>query len=143
MVIDYDEYMESDAWKERAIAAKRHAKRRCQICYSKEDLHAHHRTYERLGDELPTDLVVLCGQCHALFHGYMVGGSRDRRTRDTWDEQFYAWNLPKNPPEHPTYGPWFYYECGKRYIRQAVDRGRKDTALYVQGIHALARWLGI
>lgn len=30
-------------------------------------LHVHHRTYERLGEELPEDLVVLCEVCHEAY----------------------------------------------------------------------------
>lgn len=32
-------------------------------------LEVHHLTYERLGCEAPDDLLVLCGRCHATFHG--------------------------------------------------------------------------
>jgi hypothetical protein len=32
-------------------------------------LEVHHNTYERYGDESTFDLIVLCEQCHELFHG--------------------------------------------------------------------------
>jgi hypothetical protein len=28
----------------------------------------HHRTYERLGEELDEDLTVLCRECHSWYH---------------------------------------------------------------------------
>ena len=31
-------------------------------------LHVHHKTYERLGDECMDDLVVLCWHCHDKYH---------------------------------------------------------------------------
>lgn len=37
---------------------------KCQTCLSVEDLEVHHKTYERLGDELPEDLITLCRECH-------------------------------------------------------------------------------
>jgi hypothetical protein len=49
----------------KALAAADH---RCQVCYSPDNLHVHHRTYARLGAELLSDLTVLCKVCHDLFH---------------------------------------------------------------------------
>lgn len=46
------------------------AKYRCQVCDqpgNNRTLHAHHRTYERLGHELDSDITVLCDDCHKLF----------------------------------------------------------------------------
>jgi hypothetical protein len=66
----YDEYIQSDDWREKADSAKKRAGGRCQVCNSDEPpLDAHHRTYERLGREQPGDLIVLCRACHQLFHG--------------------------------------------------------------------------
>ena len=70
-IFSYEEYIVSDEWKERAQQAKARAGQRCQVCNaSREDvqLDTHHRTYERLGDEDPRDLIVLCRTCHTLFH---------------------------------------------------------------------------
>jgi len=49
---------------------------RCQVCNSPDGLEAHHRTYERLGDELPGDLTCLCRKCHQIFteHGQLHRG---------------------------------------------------------------------
>ena len=42
---------------------------RCQVCNTdKSILDTHHRTYERLGRELDGDLIVLCRDCHRIFH---------------------------------------------------------------------------
>lgn len=67
-VLSYAEYLRSPAWKSKRDEAIEHADRRCQLCNSDERLNVHHRTYERLGSELPTDLIVLCKDCHAKFH---------------------------------------------------------------------------
>lgn len=69
--IDYHVYITSDEWKAKAKAAKQRAGNRCQLCNKSKDeiqLHAHHRTYERLGHEEDSDLIVLCANCHAKFH---------------------------------------------------------------------------
>lgn len=63
----YWDYLKTEAWKLKADAAKRRAKFRCQVCNSKKNLQAHHRTYARLYKERPEDLTVLCAECHKLF----------------------------------------------------------------------------
>lgn len=67
----YREYLETGRWKMLAADTKARAGGRCQLCNSPHNLEAHHRTYERLGDELPGDLTCLCRKCHELFskHG--------------------------------------------------------------------------
>ncbi len=49
---------------------------RCQACGGAERLEVHHLTYERLGYERLTDLMVLCHACHAEAHGQIpaLGG---------------------------------------------------------------------
>lgn len=68
--VDYFTYIQSPQWKRKADAAKKRAGYRCQICNrhkSEVTLDAHHRTYERLGDERPDDITVLCRDCHELY----------------------------------------------------------------------------
>lgn len=65
--IVYKEYISSPAWKMKAQAAKERAGNRCMVCNSDINIQAHHRTYERLGQELPEDITVLCAKCHELF----------------------------------------------------------------------------
>lgn len=42
--------------------------RKCERCSSKKKIHIHHGTYERLYNEEMSDLFVLCGKCHDLYH---------------------------------------------------------------------------
>ena len=70
MAVDYHEYIKTEAWRERAEAAKQRVGHRCQICNrpaTRVTLDVHHRTYERLGTERPEDLTVLCRGCHELY----------------------------------------------------------------------------
>jgi hypothetical protein len=66
--VDYHAYLRSAAWQRRAAACKRRARWRCALCNTVGPLNAHHRTYERLGFELPSDLIALCRYCHARHH---------------------------------------------------------------------------
>jgi Zn finger protein HypA/HybF involved in hydrogenase expression len=65
----YQEYLQTEEWQETRKDALRRAKYRCQLCYGEGVLHVHHRTYERRGHELSSDLIVLCESCHRLHHG--------------------------------------------------------------------------
>lgn len=66
---DYYAYIRSPEWRAKADLAKARAGWRCQLCYGTGPLEAHHRTYERLGNELPSDITVLCSECHKRHHG--------------------------------------------------------------------------
>ncbi|MEM9388355.1 MAG: HNH endonuclease [Pseudomonadota bacterium] len=64
----YDSYLRSPHWQTTRRIALVDAFHRCRVCNSDERLEVHHRTYERLGREHPSDLTVLCRECHELFH---------------------------------------------------------------------------
>ena len=63
----YNEYIKSSGWIAKAQAAKQRAGQKCQLCGAKRkdvQLDTHHNTYQRLGREKNTDLLVLCHPCH-------------------------------------------------------------------------------
>ena len=66
--LPYSEYLKTDGWQTRRGRALERAENRCQVCNSEDRLEVHHRTYERLGHERAADLIVLCRNCHQLFH---------------------------------------------------------------------------
>jgi 5-methylcytosine-specific restriction endonuclease McrA len=71
---DYAGYINSSAWASRRKAFLRQQGARCQGCDTpraelpEHCLHVHHRTYVRLGHELPEDLAALCLECHKKVH---------------------------------------------------------------------------
>ena len=67
---DKKAYMRSSAWKLRKLATLIVQNDQCKLCSSPHNLQLHHLTYERLGNEYQSDLVVLCGQCHQLQHDH-------------------------------------------------------------------------
>jgi hypothetical protein len=73
----YREYLQTPEWRARTEETYARFGFRCALCNDGRDLNAHHRTYERLGCELPTDLTALCAGCHALFDEWrdLVGGA--------------------------------------------------------------------
>lgn len=69
--MDYNDYLSSPEWGRRRLAALGAARWRCEACGAKKGdatLDVHHLTYERLGHEPTSDLMVLCRACHDLHH---------------------------------------------------------------------------
>lgn len=67
---DYWEYLKSDVWKQKRGAALVAAHSRCRLCDSSDYPNVHHKVYPNIfGNELISDLVVLCRECHKFFHG--------------------------------------------------------------------------
>lgn len=64
----YRDHLASRAWRLRRREAIERAGGKCERCGSTWRLTAHHKTYDRLGAELPEDLEVLCGACHINEH---------------------------------------------------------------------------
>jgi 5-methylcytosine-specific restriction endonuclease McrA len=67
--MNYRDYLRTPEWQNRRIQHLRSAGFSCQVCNARNtELHVHHRDYRRIGEELYQDLIVLCRDCHALFH---------------------------------------------------------------------------
>lgn len=65
----YLKYIRSPEWRVKAKACLDAAGSLCQQCKERRATQAHHLTYERLFDELPTDLLAVCKPCHEIIHG--------------------------------------------------------------------------
>ena len=64
----YAEYLQTDHWRETRAAALECAGGRCALCdRTGLPLDVHHRTYQRIGEELPEDLAVLHNDCHEAY----------------------------------------------------------------------------
>lgn len=64
----YQQYLQSDEWKQLAQQIKERDNHKCRICWSGSNLEVHHLTYDRIYSEKPYDLVTLCDKCHAMAH---------------------------------------------------------------------------
>lgn len=77
----YPFYLRTPEWRRTRAAALLRAGNCCSLDAKHIDgLEVHHNTYERLGAELTTDLVVLCHSCHQLHHKQY---GRPRRKQST------------------------------------------------------------
>lgn len=64
----YDEYIDSDAWKEKRQLKLSQSGGTCELCGTEDSIQIHHKTYKHLGNEPLDDLMVLCRECHCLVH---------------------------------------------------------------------------
>ena len=63
----YDEFLNTEEWKQVAEMVKDRDGHKCVICGSTENLNAHHIGYD--GDCLDeNDIVTLCNRCHECLH---------------------------------------------------------------------------
>lgn len=69
----YAQYLKTDHWQSVRKNALRHARYRCQLCNKQAPLYVHHRTYERRGEELLSDVIALCQLCHEKHHDIHTG----------------------------------------------------------------------
>jgi 5-methylcytosine-specific restriction endonuclease McrA len=67
--LSYSDYRRTPEWQYRRRQMVQAAERKCQHCGSySHRLNVHHRSYDRLGNEDPDDLIVLCVSCHRDLH---------------------------------------------------------------------------
>jgi hypothetical protein len=64
----YVAYLKSAEWLVKRAQVLHRAGGRCERCHGAEAVEVHHLTYERVGDELPGDLIALCAPCHRRAH---------------------------------------------------------------------------
>jgi len=65
---EYASYLSSHQWRTRRSPILTRAAGRCECCEYFAPSEVHHITYSRLGCELDSDLIAVCGFCHGLLH---------------------------------------------------------------------------
>lgn len=68
----YKGYLESNMWERKRAWVFKRSKGKCERC-GKVAVQVHHKTYERLGYELPEDLMAVCMSCHGKEHSEKPG----------------------------------------------------------------------
>lgn len=66
---EYAEYLQGEHWQMMRRLALKDSDGRCRVCDSDDMCDVHHRSYDRIGREELSDLVVLCRSHHEMFHG--------------------------------------------------------------------------
>jgi hypothetical protein len=74
----YITYLKSDKWKKIRNAVVARDGNKCTKCSSTDNLHVHHLTYDRVGEEELTDLITLCKDCHEATHETVFSNSHKK-----------------------------------------------------------------
>ena len=71
----YSMYLRSKHWKlkRKEYLESKYYENCCSMCKKEtKGIHIHHITYKRVGNELLSDLVALCADCHRIMHNLMA-----------------------------------------------------------------------
>ncbi len=101
----YVDYLKSAQWKLKRSHALFAAHGRCVHCRKVPPTEVHHVTYERLGNERPSDLVALCHECHEKADEVRRRQTDLRR----WEARVNAWASRK-------YGEDWEYSYDFEYV---------------------------
>lgn len=127
---EYEAYLQSPEWRERRRRTLERDGYRCRVCNSPDNLDAHHRTYERFGEELDEDLTTLCRRCHDFFHDIERSDEPLPDVEITYVERD-GWRVPRFVADSAGLGALAaYYEHGDLALaRVAAVRGATDQDL--------------
>ena len=89
----YKEYLDSPAWKMKRDAVIQRDGGQC-VCGAKAT-EMHHKTYDNIGKEPLSDLVMLCAECHERIHEFRVPNDDNELYERYWSE-FHAYYTSQN-----------------------------------------------
>lgn len=65
----YQRYLRSWAWEEKRQQVFERADHRCEGCGENRATEVHHSSYKNVGYEFLFELIAICSECHARYHG--------------------------------------------------------------------------
>lgn len=90
--VDYQKYITSTKWRNIRKQILQHRGRVCEVCKKAHyRLEVHHLTYERLGAEKYTDLLVVCPDCHAVEDKKREVKVADTKRARRYKKSLYTW----------------------------------------------------
>lgn len=64
----YNAYLQSPEWARKRDKVLKRANGLCEGCGEAKAIQVHHKTYDRVGQEMLFDLVAVCTRCHEAIH---------------------------------------------------------------------------
>ena len=90
----YKNYLHSDKWYKIRDKVFNRDNNKCTICGATENLVAHHKNYDNLGNEKLEDLITVCEECHEVIHSERGWNeSKNKVTKKEIDEIIKTDNL--------------------------------------------------
>lgn len=75
---EYEEYLQSEDWREKRLQRLQIAQHRCSACRNSKAIHVHHLTYARIFKEEMADLLPLCEFHHNAAERLIAKGKLSR-----------------------------------------------------------------
>ncbi len=91
----YNKRIGSQQWRNMKQAIAKMRGNKCERCPSQFKLSLHHKTYERLGKELFSDLELLCERCHQKADEARAGAGKARSERARHNAALYTYASKK------------------------------------------------
>lgn len=124
----YDNYIKSFKWRQKRLEfISQHPTGRC-FCGEYKDLHVHHATYDRLGNERLDDLRLVCHSCHDMIHYYHKNAGIPHTLEEATDAYIKMW-LDGNEPKIKTYithVPAYYTKKKKKKNKVVSKQAKKQ-----------------
>jgi len=104
---EYEAYLNSPKWINFRNKIKFARGNKCELCpKTGGNLHGHHLTYERFGNELESDIQILCKKCHFEIHDKEKGRVKPKSVNGIIrmpekEEKLYAYSPRKIKKEKP------------------------------------------
>lgn len=96
---EYRKVLGSLRWRNLRKERLRQTMHRCERCGKtsgdSSNLQLHHKTYDRLGAELPADIELLCKQCHARADAERVEEVAERAADRLFDARVSGWAVKR------------------------------------------------
>lgn len=138
----YDEYMDSEEWKQirnRILARDGY---RCRMCGTGKQLRVHHIRYPDIyGSESDEDLITVCDSCHQRVHGADIQRKREaveERKKTEWHMRRWA---NKTKRRDFLYGG-LENMCVLRYLQDSKKDYEEENHCKLWGVAFLQSTLG-
>ena|ERR1041385_6770925 len=79
--LTYSQYLITQHWQDLRQRLFNVRGKKCERCDSEKEIEIHHKTYERIGKEELSDLLILCRTCHGEEHAKLKLERMKRRVR--------------------------------------------------------------
>lgn len=74
----YQGYLKTPHWRRFSASIKK-KRGKCEQCGSRYRLEVHHKHYKNVGFEKPSDVLVLCHECHMRLHESIDASKKQRK----------------------------------------------------------------
>lgn len=133
----YAEYLRTDQWRKRRAKTIEHYQGKCYCC-GLDGHEVHHRTYKRMGKEIPSDLVLLCQPCHAAVHDLVRYGTRLSAAHDALRKR--KNHLPKNSQKKKFLPRGKKHHYGPKMFSHAKNNPIYPVKSYIVDKDSLPDW---